>query len=90
MNAFEVRGLLRELTDTVPTLAVTAGSFAQCVQLAANYDGDSDSTASIAGQLYGARYGLEVLPADAVARLDGIEPLCCVMGSFCEPRTAQY
>jgi ADP-ribosylglycohydrolase len=70
--------------------AVTAGSFAECVELAANHDGDSDSTASIAGQLYGARHGLEVVPADAVARLDVIEPLRCVMGSCREPRTAQY
>jgi len=55
--------------------AVTAGSFAECIELAANHDGDSDSTASIAGQLYGARYGLEVMPGEAVARLDVIEPL---------------
>jgi ADP-ribosylglycohydrolase len=55
--------------------AMTAQTFAECIELAANHDGDSDSTASIAGQLYGARHGLAVLPTEAVYRLDVLEPL---------------
>ncbi len=31
--------------------AATAGSFSESIEVAANHDGDSDSTASIAGQL---------------------------------------
>lgn len=50
--------------------ACTAGSFEDAVRLAANHDGDSDSTASIAGQLYGARHGLMALPHAWVRRLD--------------------
>ncbi|MCU0693742.1 MAG: ADP-ribosylglycohydrolase family protein [Polyangiaceae bacterium] len=55
--------------------AIVARTFAQCIELAANHDGDSDSTASIAGQLWGARYGLAVIPAEAVEQLDVIEAL---------------
>jgi ADP-ribosylglycohydrolase len=62
--------------------AVTAGSLAECIALAANHDGDSDSTASIAGQLYGARHGLAALPAAAVYRLDVLEPLLDVFGTW--------
>jgi ADP-ribosylglycohydrolase/protein-tyrosine phosphatase len=62
--------------------ALTAQSFAECIELAANHDGDSDSTASIAGQLWGARYGLGVLPSDAVYRLDALEPLLEVWGEY--------
>lgn len=55
--------------------AGAAGSFAQCIELAANHDGDSDSTASIAGQLYAARHGLASLPAADAGRIDVLEPL---------------
>jgi len=55
--------------------AATAGSFAQAIEVASNHDGDSDSTASIAGQLYGAKHGLSVLPAEAVYRVDVLEAL---------------
>jgi ADP-ribosyl-[dinitrogen reductase] hydrolase len=50
--------------------ACAAGSFEDAIRLAANHDGDSDSTASIAGQLYGARHGLMALPHAWVRRLD--------------------
>ena len=50
--------------------------------MASNHDGDSDSTASIAGQLYGAKHGLGVLPAEAVYRLDVLEPLLEVFGEW--------
>jgi ADP-ribosylglycohydrolase len=50
--------------------ACAANSFKDAVRLAANHAGDSDSTASIAGQLYGARHGIMALPHDWVRRLD--------------------
>jgi ADP-ribosylglycohydrolase len=56
--------------------------FAECVELAANHDGDSDSTASIAGQLYAANHGLGSLPADAANRLDVLEALLEVVGEW--------
>ncbi len=55
--------------------AATAASFAEAIEVASNHDGDSDSTASIAGQLYGAKHGLSALPAEAVYRVDVLEPL---------------
>jgi ADP-ribosylglycohydrolase len=45
----------------------------------ANHDGDSDSTASIAGQLVGARDGTRDIPASWLADLEGradLEQLC--------------
>ncbi len=38
--------------------AAKASSFSEAIEVASNQDGDSDSTASIAAQLYGARHGL--------------------------------
>ena len=55
--------------------AMVANSFEACIELAANHDGDSDSTASIAGQLWGARHGLAETQNDVVSRLDVLEPL---------------
>jgi len=55
--------------------AAAARRFAEAIEVAANHDGDSDSTASIAGQLYGAKHGLGALPAEAVYRVDVLEPL---------------
>ena len=43
--------------------AAKASSFSEAIEVASNHDGDSDSTASIAGQLYGAKHGLSALPA---------------------------
>lgn len=54
---------------------MTARPFAECIELAAHHDGDSDSTASIAGQLWGARHGPAVGLADVVSLLDVLEPL---------------
>ena len=45
------------------------------LSLASNHDGDSDSTASIAGQLYGASRGLAGLPHAWIRRLDVLEAL---------------
>ena len=60
--------------------AATAGCFAEAIEVASNHDGDSDSTASIAGQLYGAKHGLAALPAEAVYRVDVLEPLLELAG----------
>jgi ADP-ribosylglycohydrolase len=62
--------------------AMTARSFAECIELAANHDGDSDSTASVAGQLYAARHGLGELPAEAVERVDVLEALLQVFEAW--------
>jgi ADP-ribosylglycohydrolase len=61
--------------------AAAASSFSEAVEAATNHDGDSDSTASIAGQLYGARHGLACLPAAKVYRLDVLE---AVLGVFAD------
>jgi ADP-ribosylglycohydrolase len=49
--------------------------YASAVRLAANISGDSDSVASIAGGILGARLGTGGLPADWVARLENREYL---------------
>lgn len=45
-------------------------SFKEVLAIAANHSGDSDSTASLAGQLFGAQHGLESLPQAWIRRLD--------------------
>ncbi len=45
-------------------------SFQEVMAISANHDGDSDSTASLAGQLFGAEHGLEALPHAWIRRLD--------------------
>ena len=50
--------------------ALRAFSFEEALIIAANHDGDSDSTASIAGQLYGAWHGDSVLPKAWIEKLD--------------------
>lgn len=58
--------------------ALRADSFEDALRLAANHDGDSDTTASIAGQIWGTLYGVDVLPQGWIRRLDVLEPLCDV------------
>jgi ADP-ribosyl-[dinitrogen reductase] hydrolase len=55
--------------------ALVGQSFPQVLSIAANHDGDSDSTASIAGQLYGASKGLADLPNAWIRRLDVLDIL---------------
>ena len=55
--------------------ALRAESFAEAIRIGTNHDGDSDSTASIAAQIYGARHGLADLPHAWVRRLDVFDPL---------------
>ncbi len=45
------------------------------VARAANHDGDSDSTAAIAGQLWGAAHGISALPHAWVRQLDVLDEL---------------
>lgn len=59
--------------------ALVGGSFAETLAIAANHSGDSDSTASIAGQIYGTQRGVEEMPNDWVRRLDVIEPIYAVI-----------
>jgi ADP-ribosylglycohydrolase len=51
-------------------LGATAGSVAQALWRAVAHGGDSDSTGSIAGNLVGALYGAEALPARWRAQVD--------------------
>jgi ADP-ribosylglycohydrolase/protein-tyrosine phosphatase len=48
-------------------------SFQEMLVIAANHGGDSDSTASLAGQLFGAQHGLESLPHAWIRRLDVLD-----------------
>ena len=52
-----------------------ARSFTEAVCAGANHSGDSDSTAAIAGQLWGATHGLEGIPHDWVMAIDVLRPL---------------
>jgi ADP-ribosylglycohydrolase len=61
-----------------------ASNFQEAVTIAANHDGDSDSTASIAGQLYGAWYGDSALPASWIDKLDIKELMIKLADSFIE------
>lgn len=49
---------------------LVGSDFEETMRIAANHDGDSDSTASIAGQLFGARWGLDHIPWTWIERLD--------------------
>jgi ADP-ribosyl-[dinitrogen reductase] hydrolase len=60
--------------------ALVAPSFEDAIRIAANHSGDSDSTASIAGQLYGAWTGADELPHRWVCRLDALDPLLDLIG----------
>jgi ADP-ribosyl-[dinitrogen reductase] hydrolase len=50
--------------------ALSADTFLDAVRIASNHSGDSDSTASIAGQLWGAARGLNGVPNQWVSALD--------------------
>ena len=56
--------------------ALAADSFEQAVAIGANHDGDSDSTASLAGQLFAAAHTERPAPNAWVRRLDLLEPAC--------------
>ena len=65
---------------------LAANDFADAMRMAANHDGDSDSTASIAGQVYGAWKGLHELPHGWIRRLDALEPLADIAGRMLAAR----
>lgn len=50
--------------------ALEGRDFSEAVRIGANHTGDSDSTASIAGQLYGAWHGLNGMPEEWIEALD--------------------
>jgi ADP-ribosylglycohydrolase len=45
------------------------------VRIASNHDGDNDSTASIAGQIWGAWKGLKEIPHGWIRKLDVLVPV---------------
>jgi ADP-ribosyl-[dinitrogen reductase] hydrolase len=55
---------------------MTASTYKVAIRIAGNHDGDSDSTASIAGHLWGAAHGVEGIPHAWVWRLDVFDPIC--------------
>jgi ADP-ribosylglycohydrolase len=62
--------------------ALTGEDFVDGVAIAANHSGDSDSTASIAGQILGTTLGCAALPLHWIEALDVLEPLLRVAESF--------
>ncbi len=70
--------------------ACAENEFKNVVRLAANHDGDSDSTASIAGQLYGARHGITGVPHDWVRRLDVLPDALRVIQRFLAANSLYY
>ena len=53
----------------------SAECFIEAISIAANHSGDSDSTASMAGQLWGAADGLAGMPHGWVSNIDVLTPL---------------
>ena len=62
--------------------AASAEDYVDAIRLAANHDGDSDSTASIAGQLVGARDGILAVPHAWVRRLDVLPEALALLTQF--------
>ena len=60
--------------------AMRGGSFREALALGANHNGDSDSTASIAGQIWGAVHGVSCIPTAWIAALDVLDPMSEVVG----------
>jgi ADP-ribosyl-[dinitrogen reductase] hydrolase len=69
--------------------ALSGNSFAEVMAIGANHDGDSDSTASIAGQLYGAWKGLSDLPHAWTRRLDVFNPMMGLIDPLLEHKHRQ-
>jgi ADP-ribosylglycohydrolase/protein-tyrosine phosphatase len=62
--------------------ALRGGTFLETLAIATNHDGDSDSTASIAGQLRGAWHGLDDVPHRLVRRLDVLDEALALAAGF--------
>lgn len=69
--------------------ACVASSFEDAIRLAANHDGDSDSTASIAGQLYGTRHGIMAVPHAWIRRLDVLQDALEMTRRFLDAQKVQ-
>ena len=67
--------------------ALVASDSADAVRIASNHAGDSDSTASIAGQIHGAWKGLAGIPHTWIRRLDALDPLLDVAGRIIAARS---
>jgi ADP-ribosylglycohydrolase len=82
------------LAIAVYAVLATAGSrspqehFRAAVAAAVNHDGDSDSTASIAGNILGAYYGTEALPAAWLAALEGRDVVDAMADALLKVTTA--
>lgn len=59
--------------------AIRGATLVETLEIAANHSGDSDSTASIAGQLRGAADGIHALPYDAARRVDLVAPALALL-----------
>jgi ADP-ribosylglycohydrolase/protein-tyrosine phosphatase len=69
-------GWVGEEALAIAVYAATVGdSMPDAIRIATNHDGDSDSTASIAAQLWGAQHGLDDLPHPWARRLDLFDPV---------------
>ena len=55
--------------------ALAGRDYVEVIRIASNHDGDSDSTASIAGQLWGAWKGIEGIPHEWIIHLEVLAPL---------------
>ena len=60
--------------------ALAESDFREAVRVASNHGGDSDSTASIAGQIHGVWKGLAGIPNAWIRRLDALDPLLDMAG----------
>ncbi|MET3809075.1 ADP-ribosylglycohydrolase family protein [Arthrobacter sp. UYEF3] len=65
--------VLATAPETTAAAASPADHFRAAIGVAVNHSGDSDSTASIAGNILGAHYGERCLPADWLAALEAPE-----------------
>ena len=59
-----------------------ATNYVDAIRIAANHDSDSDSTASIAGQLYGTAHGVVGVPHAWIRRLDVLPELLALLVVF--------
>lgn len=62
--------------------AARGRDYPQVVRIAANHDGDSDSTAAIAGQLHGAMHGAAGIPVEWIGKLDVLVPVAEIARTF--------
>lgn len=74
-------GWVGEEALAIALYAVLCGSsYVDCLRIATNHGGDSDSTASIAGQLWGAAHGLAGMPHGWISKIDVLLPALHLTG----------